>query len=146
MAPFYFPHEVRFSVTYWRSQFSGSLARLLMPVPLPFSPSFIESINTCYYPYLFSTNRKACCKDNLFLHPSQLPTTFFRSFSFDLTFIRSSWCNSKVINGFCATQDGGGEPYDLRRWQRVGNRSRMHGSGKVQVSIFARQSVRLTLS
>lgn len=37
------------------------------------------------------------------------------------------------------------EPYDLRRLQRVGNRSRMHGSGKVQVGILAQRSVRLTL-
>ena len=37
------------------------------------------------------------------------------------------------------------EPYDLRRWQRVGNRCRMHGSDKMQVGIFAQRSVRLTL-
>jgi hypothetical protein len=64
--PVYFPHEVRFSVTYWRSQFSGSMARLLMPVPLPFSPSFIESISTCYILFLFSISRNGRCKDNDF--------------------------------------------------------------------------------
>jgi hypothetical protein len=30
----------QFYETYWRFQFSGSLARLLMPEPLPFSPPF----------------------------------------------------------------------------------------------------------
>ena len=34
------------------------------------------------------------------------------------------------------------EPYDLRRLQRVGNRSRMHWD--VQVGILAQRSVRLT--
>ncbi len=69
--PVYFPHEVRFSVTYWRSQFSGSLARLLMPVPLPFSPSFIESISTCYYLAFVSISGNGCCKYNNNLSDSQ---------------------------------------------------------------------------
>jgi len=37
------------------------------------------------------------------------------------------------------------EPYNLRRLQRVGNRCRMHGSGKVQVGILAQRSARLTI-
>ena len=37
------------------------------------------------------------------------------------------------------------EPYNLRRWQRVGNRSRMRGSVSLQVGILAQRSVRLTL-
>jgi hypothetical protein len=115
--------------------------------------SNICSISFFFILSIFAYRFNDCCgKDNLFLHPSQLPTTFFRSFSFDLTFIRSSWCNSIVKMAFALPRMSHNlaesvyhfkgaavarqfrqhyrEPYDLRRLQRVGNRSRMHGLGR----------------
>ena len=46
-----FPHEVRFSAGIGPAHFLAETTRPLGPRLSAFSPSFIESISTCYYTY-----------------------------------------------------------------------------------------------
>jgi hypothetical protein len=62
-----FPHEVRFFAGIGPAHFPAETTGPLGRGCLPFSPSFIESICTCYYPYLFSICRNVRCKDTIFL-------------------------------------------------------------------------------
>ena len=51
-----FMPEGQFYAIYWRWQFSGSPARLLMPVPLPFYPFFLSRICELSNFFFFNTN------------------------------------------------------------------------------------------